>query len=168
MGTQAETALCDALLSSDFELRYAAIDIIIETKWDSTTIAQALVQSWSQYADPAVSLLTALDEMFKRSPECFQKECLPHRQVLTPKPLLWEKASINLQWKAIFRSLYLPIGAYFKPDNINRDSPLTPVLIDLLQTPNPFRPSVFDELSFRLVPLASQPGSALSRDAAVV
>ena len=166
--TQAEATLCDALLSSDFEMRYTSIDIIIETKWDSTAIAQALVKAWSQYADPAVSLLTALDEMFKRSPDCFQAEFLPLRQILTTNPLLWEKASINLQWKAIFRLLYLPLGAYFKADRINRDSPLTPHLVEMLQTPNPFQPSVFEELRHRLVPLASQPGCALARDAALV
>jgi hypothetical protein len=167
-GMQAEFALCDGLLSSDFELRYAAIDVIIETEWDSIAIVQALVKAWSQYADPAISFLAALDEMFKRSPECFLEEFLPLRQILTIDPILWEKASINLQWKAIFRLLYLPFGAYFKPDNINRDSPLTPYLIDLLRMQNPFHPSVFTELCCRLVPLASQPGSALARDAALV
>ncbi len=166
---QAEAALRNALLSSDFELRYASIDVIIETKWDSTAVAQALVNAWSQYADPAVSLLTALDEMFKRSPACFQEKFLPLRQILAANRVLWEKASINLQWQAIFRLLYLPLGAYFKVDRINRDSPLTPHLVELLQTPtNPFHPSVFEELCRRLVPLASQPGSALARDAALV
>jgi len=166
--TQAETALCEAFVSSDFELRYAAIDVVIETKWDSTAIAQALVTAWSRYADPAVSLLAALDEMFKRSPDCFQKEFLPLRKVIMNDPILWEKASINLQWKTILRLLYLPLGAYFNPDNINRDSPLTPLLVDLLQTSTPFHSSVFEELSHRLVPLASQPGTALARDAALV
>ena len=160
---EVEAVLCDALQSPEFESRYAALDIIIETKWDSSDVAEALVAAWCKYPDPAASLLTALDEMSSRHSAYFQPDFLPLRQALMTKPLVWKQISANQEWKAVIHALYLPIDADFTVSRINRDSPLTAKILSILQ--HPYFLDQLPTLCQHLRSLACQLGTAEARDA---
>ena len=166
MKEQAEAILCEALTAPEFEHRYAAVDIIIETQWSSLAIVRALVKAWSTYADPAASLLIALDDTFKRHPDYFQSDFLPLKQAVKIEPFLWEKALAERDLKSIIDMLYLPLDSEFMPELINRDSPLTPLLLSVLR--QPFSTNTLSDFRERLMPLANQPGTAITRDAALV
>ncbi len=162
---ETEAALCAALQSPDFERRYAAADLIIVTKWESQAIAEALVAAWRSYAGPAAALLIALDDLSNRQPRLFEGAFLPLRQEVERDSTIWELIKRNREWQIIVRTLYLPPGADFTPGQITRDSPLTAQIIAAL-----YQSSGLDSLAvFRqdLVSLATQPGTASARDAAL-
>ena len=129
---QADLVLGNALQADDFERRYAAIDIIIESKWGSPSVAQAVLATWRTYSGPAASSLMAIDEMSQRNPGFSELESLPLRQAVIDEPALWRKAKTDSQWRLIVSVLYLPPTSDFKPELVNRDSPLTPWLVDAL------------------------------------
>ncbi len=132
MQREVEELLCTEIRSADFERRYTAIDLTIETKWDSSDIAEALVYAWRTYAAPAGSLLVALEDIHERRPDCFQATFLPVKRFMKVRSQLWERAKENREWRNILSILYLPRNTDFEPEQINRDSPLTEQVIMVL------------------------------------
>lgn len=164
---QVEVVLCEALTSSEFERRYTAVNIIVGTEWYSALVARALATALQTYVNPYTALLTVLDEMIKKSPSCFEADFLTMRRSMIKEKLLWETASASQEWRAIIRVLYLPFGSNFQPTQINRDSPLTPLLVDTLR--KPFSPDWSITLRQQLMQYtAHHPGTALARDSALV
>ena len=160
-----ETVLCATVQHSDFENRYAGLDLIIETQWSSPAIVRALLKAWRTYSDPAASLLIAIDDVSSHNPTIVQDNTLPLRQAMRMEPLLWEKLRASEEWQVVIRTLYLPRDADFALDQINRDSPLTEQILSVLRFPGSGSLAAFRQ---RLVPQASQPGTPLARDAALV
>lgn len=162
---EAETALCHAILAESLEHRYAAIALVTETQWDSPRVAKILVRAWQTYAGPAASLRIAIDSMSIRHPDYFQPGFLPFKQSMATFSDVWEKVMNDQKWKVLIGALYLPKNANWESNLINRDSSLTPLILAALQQQpesdplSTLRPSLF--------PLASQPGTAISRDAAL-
>lgn len=160
---ETESVLCSTVHSPDFERRYAAVDLIIETEWASPAIAEALVSAWQCYADPAGSLLVALEIFHRRHPASFTDVCLPPQRV--ENALLWETAKDSQEWQAVFRILYLPSSAPFTCEQINRDSPLSEYILATLGQMCDSEALI--KLQQHLLPLAGQPGTAQARDAAL-
>jgi len=161
---ETEAVLCAAIEGADFDRRYAAIDLLIETRWDTSAIASALVTAWKTYADPAGSMLTALEGIQTRHPAFFAPVTLPMRQ--DQYAWAWEKAQRNQDWQNILRILYLSAGAAFTPEQVNRDSPLTEqVLAALNQAMDGRLPATLRQ---DLVSFTKQPGTARTRDAALI
>ena len=164
MPAETEAVLCAAIEGADFDRRYAAIDLLIETQWDTPATASALITSWKTYADPAGSILTALEDIQTRHPACFAPVALPLRQ--QQYSWAWKKAQRSRKLQAILRVLYLSPEATFTPEQVNRDSPLTEqVLVALNQrTEGPLPATLRQDL----VTLAEHPGTARARDAALI
>lgn len=159
--SETELVLSSALQARDFERRFAAVDLVIETEWDSRAIAEALVSSWRTYADPARSLLVALEGIYTRHPIYFTDAILPLRQMETA--FMWERGRGTQDWQAVLRILYLPPGADCTLEQVNRDSPLTKHIIATLgQVPGP---EALVTLHQQLLSLAGQQGTAQGRDA---
>jgi hypothetical protein len=161
---ETEAILCAAIECADFDWRSAAIDLLIESRWDTPATASALVTSWKTYADPAGSILSALESIQTRHPEYFAPIAIPLRQ--QKYAWAWEKAQRSRKWRAILRILYLSPEAPFSPEQVNRDSPLTEqVLAALYQTIDGRVPAT---LRHDLVSLTEHPGTARARDAALI
>ena len=164
---EAEAVLCAAVQAGAFALRYTATDVIIETRWDSRSIAKALVAAWNSYADPAGSLLVALQRLHERQPGYFHAASLPFKQRMMERPGLWERAKARPEWESVLRILYLPLGADAALDQVNRDSPLTELVVATLEQQDSTSQAL-DRLRQQLHGLVRQPGSADSRDASLL
>ncbi len=162
---EVETVLCDALGARDTRRRLAAVDLILRAQWDSQVIVRALVVAWCAYPDPAASLLTALDGVRDRQPALFQPDFLPMRQALMDEQLLWERISTDQEWAALIRTLYMSPNSDCAPEQITRDSPLTPQVLAALRQAPETHPLV--ALRQHLLSLAKHSGTVSARDAAL-
>jgi hypothetical protein len=161
-----DAGVAEVIQSPDFEQRYAAIDLVIELEWDAPIIVQALLTTWQTYPDPAASLLMVLEWLHERHPDWFTPALLPFRQAMQQQPALWQHIQGNKQWQQVIRLLYLAPIADLEPDQIVRDSPLTPQLLAALHQTD--QQSVLTALCDDLLSAASQQGSATARDAALL
>lgn len=133
---EVEIQLCNNIQNPNYELRYAALKLIGEMKWSSPNIVKTLIKTWKIYPGPAASLLSTLNGIYDTQPTHFQSDFLPMRKALESESLLWEKIKGSLEWQVAISALYLPSYASFSYDWINRDSPLTQLLLAALREPS--------------------------------
>jgi len=159
-----EVVLCAALQSGERDRRSAAVKLVLQTELASSALAEALIHAWTSYADPAGSLLVALDNMYQRHPECFTDTFLPMRR--TEFTWLWEQAKESLELQNLLRTLYvLPASNDVIPARVSRDSPLTASIMDLLK--HGAGSEDLATLRHYLLSLMDRPGTAHARDAAL-
>lgn len=159
-----DAVLCDGIRDMEFERRYASIDIIIETKWDSETVAAALMDSWCTHADPAGSMLVAIDGVWDRQPAMLSSR-LTFRKAMKDNPQLWDRMTSHDGLRQMVLALYRPLGLDAWPDQASFESVLTQRLLSCLAAPD-LGPA-FDEMCVELHQLAAAPGTAIARDAVV-
>ena len=162
----AVTGVCAVINDPSFERRYAAVDLVITLEWDDPAIVTALLTAWQTYPDPAAMLLTALEAIHTRQPAWFTPKLLPFRQAVEREPQLWAQACGSEPWQQVIRLLYLAPGAAFEPDQISRDSLLTPQVLTALRQPD--ADAALTRLGDDLLPIARQTGTASARDAALL
>jgi hypothetical protein len=69
----AESIICNVLHNDEFNLRWAAADLLLETGWHSAAIVQALLHAWQTYPAPAGALANALQDLHRAHPEYFER-----------------------------------------------------------------------------------------------
>jgi hypothetical protein len=160
---ETEAVLCSVVQSPNIEHRYEAIELVLRTQEASPTLTSALVNAWRTFADPVEIILSGLEQMHVHHPNCFTADSLPMRR--PDNAWIWERARESPAWQNLLRILYLPPYAEVVPECVNRDSPLTECIVDVLgQASGPDAQLLLQQ---RLLPLANQPGTAQYRDAAL-
>ena len=114
--------------------RLAAAELVVETKWHTPQVAQALSAAWQAHVEPAGTLLAALQGHYEAQPEHFAHLDLPFRRALAAEPALWAAVRAHAHWGAVVRALYLAPWAGLEVDALVRDSPLTADLLRLLRS----------------------------------
>jgi hypothetical protein len=145
--------LCAALTDSSTGeasrmIRMAAAELMVSVKrftrwrsakpsenkrWFTRPIAQALSESWRTHAEPAGTILAALQVHYEAHPEDFAVFDLPFRKALRCEPVLWKRVEAFDHWRAIAQALYLAPWAEPDPEAVVRDSYLTEDLLTWLR-----------------------------------
>jgi hypothetical protein len=129
-----EKAIIQAVQDPAFEIRWAALDLLIETRWyASQAVLQALLAAWLCRAAPSGAMMVALYNFHEKHPDWFVHADLPFRRAVENDPSLWQRAAASPAWRALLTALYLAPWQEFTPQNIWRDSPLTPRVLAALQ-----------------------------------
>ncbi len=132
-----EKAVVQALQNPAFETRWAALDLLIETEWyASQPVLDALLAAWRHHAAPSGAMMVALYTFHQKHPDWFAQADLPFRRAMEANPPLWQRAAKDPTWRLLLTVLYLAPWQDFTPENIWRDSPLTPQLLSSLQSNN--------------------------------
>ncbi|HHH40958.1 MAG TPA: NACHT domain-containing protein, partial [Chloroflexi bacterium] len=113
--------------------RLAAAELVVKYKWYTREVARALARAWREHAEPAATLLVALQKVHDAHPGHFSSTFLPFRRAVEGEPELWARVEAHPHWRAVVRALYLAPEADLEAAAIVRDSSLTDDLLPLLR-----------------------------------
>ncbi len=152
-----------AILGPDYNIRWAAADLILKTEWFDPSFTVPLLQAWRTFDGPCGVFLAAVEKLSTTQPDSFTDVLLPFRAAVQEEPQIWATITNSTDWQAIVQALYLLPKSEFKSENILRDSPLTPALLAALRSDDESPEGLKDRLQGQLLP----PGTPQSRDAAL-
>ncbi len=116
--------------------RLAACELVQRTEWYSQPVCNGLIAAWSRHSSPTASILDVLSTIYKVQKTLFAQSnlALPMRHFLHRQPSYFNRIGESKHWQRIFEMLYVVPAGPLVVAAIVRDSPLTPILTELLQS----------------------------------